>query len=140
MSTMDAGDLDLEAAMPILAKHKEPLAAVRRRYGKREWPNAARMMVAGRFEGDIGDDLHDFLHDLVMNGGVCIWQGLIDLGGDKYPVDVNDYCGLFWVKPLEEDAVGFFASRDAAIQHAMGYESIEETPRNRASRVWACAV
>ncbi|GAB3775326.1 hypothetical protein GCM10028796_51030 [Ramlibacter monticola] len=125
---MDPGDVDLQAAMPILATHKAALDAVRRRFRGAGYMQAVRMMTAGRFEGELGADLHDFLTDTIMNGGIGVWCGLIDQGHDKYSVTVYEYCGLYWVHALEYDPIGYFRSGDAAIEYVMSaWDDVEET-------------
>jgi hypothetical protein len=54
---MDLAELDLQAAMPILAAHKGALAVVREHFRGDDFHQAVRMRTAGRFDGEVGAEL-----------------------------------------------------------------------------------
>jgi hypothetical protein len=107
----------IENLMPILSTRVRALKMLMNHFGPGNWPAVLRMMSAGRFEGALGDELQDFLNDAVANEAVAVWDARIDQGHDLYPVDVVEFCGLFRVQALEYDPIGYFASKEDAIDY-----------------------
>jgi hypothetical protein len=57
---MDKGDIELGRALPNLARSEKLQALLLREFGLEQLKIILQMMRAGRFEGSIGDDLHDY--------------------------------------------------------------------------------
>lgn len=75
------------------------------------------MMLEGRFSGDSGDDLHDFLLDAIVNDSTTAWSGLINSGDEDWPINVQEYFGVFYVWSMEYDNVGYFLSKEDALSY-----------------------
>ena len=84
------------------------------------------MMRKGKLTGALGIDVHDYLVDEIGNESRTVWNGLIPATHDTYPVDVNEYAGVFYVWAMEYDDVGYFLSLDAAKGYVYGnWEGVE---------------
>ena len=75
------------------------------------------MMRSCEFSGDLGNSLHDYLIDALRNDSTIVWSGLIDSCNEDWPEDIFEYFGIFYVKAMEEDRVGYFFSKEDALSY-----------------------
>lgn len=75
------------------------------------------MMRTGKLSGEVGDDLHDFFIDAIVNDSSTAWSGLINSSGEDWPIKVQEYFGVFYVWAMEYDNVGYFLSREDALSY-----------------------
>ena len=80
----------------------------------------------------MGDGVHDHFSDEIMNEAKTVWEGeLHDPENDNpdtiFPIGINEYEGVFYVWALEYDDIGYFLSKDAAVNYAdSNWENIRE--------------
>ena len=114
------GTIDLEATLSILGKNTKVIARLRRQFKGVRFAEVTRMLVQGKFEGDIGDTLYNFLLDEIPNKAVVRWRGAIPGTEFDFPVSVYEYFGVFYVWALEHDRVGYFESEAEAKGYIFG--------------------
>ncbi len=76
------------------------------------------LMKAGKLKGDLGADIHDLLTDAIRNDAEDVWSGLVRQPQDDYPVQVNEFHGVFWVWAMQYDPVGYFLDLNSAVYRA----------------------
>lgn len=112
MNSDDPACIDLDKACEQLAKSKDVRELVRKTVGDASLEDALQMMHDGCLEGEVGATVHDLLTDTIANESETVWDGTI---GGEYPVQVNEYHGVYWVWAMEYDPVGYFTSKKEAI-------------------------
>ncbi|NBQ57496.1 MAG: hypothetical protein EBU32_03720 [Opitutaceae bacterium] len=110
--------VNLAEACKALAKEKLIQGFLKKEFGNKNYLNALEAMKSGKLTGDIGSTVHDLLIDTIANQSTTVWSGLIHNVSDKWPVDVLEYHGVFWVKALESDPIGYFLDLDSAVSFA----------------------
>lgn len=111
--------VDLEAACKVLALSQTAQKVLRDSVGDKDFPVALEMMRSGELVGDLGATVHDLFLDLIGGDANAIWSGFIRSDGQDFPVEVNEYHGVFWVWALEVEPVGYFLDADAAINFVL---------------------
>jgi hypothetical protein len=109
--------VDLEGTLLKLAKSDLFQATLSKEFGSPMAQTMRAMMLEGRFSGDSGDDLHDFLLDAIVNDSTTAWSGLINSGDEDWPINVQEYFGVFYVWSMEYDNVGYFLSKEDALSY-----------------------
>lgn len=134
-NNMDKGfssdTVDLAEACKVLAKSRSVQALLKKEVGSESYPEALKLMKAGKLEGDLGATVHDLFLDTIDNQATTVWSGFIHNDSENWPVHVNEYHGVFWVWAVESDPVGYFLDEAAAISFARSnwdnvYEDGEE--------------
>ncbi len=110
--------VDLAAASKVLAASPRVQALVKHTVGADHFPEALTLMTSGRLDGDLGGAVHDLLVDEIGNHSDITWSGVIRTPHDDFPVHVNVYEGVYWAWGMEYDPIGYFLSRDDAIDYA----------------------
>lgn len=119
--------VSLEGTLRTLAGNKMMLRLLGAQFSDAELASVLTMMRAGKFEGELGDRLYDFLIDELVNECTVVWEGLIPGAEDDYPVCVYSYAGVFHVWALEYDRVGYFLSRDDAMDYVyMNWDEVRD--------------
>lgn len=117
----------LAEACKVLAKSDYVQALLKEQVGSNGYVEALRLMKAGNLDGDLGATVHDFFLDAIQNDATTIWSGFIHDENDDWPVNVNEYHGVFWVSALEYDPVGYFLNSKSAIVYARSaWENVYE--------------
>jgi hypothetical protein len=127
MSSSDCVALD--AASKVLAKSRAVQSLVKKSVGATRFSDALTLMKTGRLEGDLGADIHDLLADAIRNDAKEVWSGLIRQPHDDYPIQVNEFHGVFWVWAMEYDPVGYFLSKQDAVSYARSNWDVTEGGR-----------
>lgn len=117
MSSSDCVALDV--ASKVLAKSRAVQSLVKKSVGAARFSDALMLMKTGTLEGDLGADIHDLLADAIRNDAKEVWSGLIRQPHDDYPIQVNEFHGVFWVWAMEYDPVGYFLSKQDAVSYAL---------------------
>ena len=113
---MNSSDcVTLDAASKVLAKSRAVQALM--------------LMKLGTLDGDLGADIHDLLVDAIRNDAKVVWSGLIRQPHDDYPIQVNEFHGVFWVWAMEYDPVGYFLSKQDAVSYARSSWDVTEGGR-----------
>ncbi len=119
--------VDLAEACKVLAKSDHVQRLLKEEVGGDSYAGALRLMEAGNLDGDLGATVHDFFLDAIRNDATTIWSGFIRDENDDWPVNVNEYHGVFWVSALEYDPVGYFLNSKSAIAYARSaWENVYE--------------
>ena len=121
--------VDLDAASKVLAKSRAVQSLVKKSVGATRFPEALTLMKAGTLEGDLGADIHDLLVDAISNDAKVVWSGLIRQPHDDYPIQVNEFHGVFWVWAMEYDPVGYFLDMRDAVSYARSNWEVSEGER-----------
>ena len=100
----------LEESLPILSASEIISILLEDNFGPTSSKEMIKMMKKGKFIGEIGYDLHDFLIDEIHNESEIAWEGEILGSEDEYSISVNGYHGIFFVRALEYDDYGFFSN------------------------------
>jgi hypothetical protein len=124
MSSSDCVDLD--AARQVLAKSRAVQALIKKSVGAARFNEAIMLMNAGTLEGDLGADIHNLLVDAIRNHAKEVWSGVIRQPHDDYPIQVNEYQGVFWVWAMEYDPVGYFQNKQDAVSFAWSNWDVTE--------------
>lgn len=124
MSSSDC--VTLAAASKVLAKSRAVQALLKKSIGATRLPDALMLMKAGTLEGDLGAYIHNLLVDAIDNDAKVVWSGLIRQPHDDYPIQVNEFHGVFWVWAMEYDSVGYFLNKQVAISYANSNWEVEE--------------
>ena len=126
------GAANLERALKVLRHSHVVRSKLVSFFGQQRGEEAIRQLDCGTLSGDLGDHLRDFLEDEITNESISVWCGTIFDPDDEedvdrhYPVTVNEYEGLFWVSALESDPIGYFLTKDEAVNCAfMNWENIK---------------
>lgn len=127
MSSSDC--IAVDAASKVLAKSRAVQSFVKKSVGATRFPEALTLMKAGTLEGDLGADIHDLLVDAIRNDAKVVWSGLIRQPHDDYPIQVNEFHGVFWVWAMEYDPVGYFLSKQDAVSYARSNWDVTEGGR-----------
>jgi hypothetical protein len=118
---------DLEQVSASLALHPAVQVLIKQSISDDQYDAAIQLMRDGRFEEGLGWSIHDLLTDAIRNDAEIVWSGLIHGSEDDYPVNVNEYNGIFWVWAMEYDPIGYFTDKEAAIAYAMStWEEVHE--------------
>lgn len=134
-NNMDKGfssdTVDLAEACKVLAKSRSVQALLKKEVGSESYPEALKLMKAGKLDGDLGATVHDLFLDTIVNEATTVWSGFIHNDSDNWPVRVNEYHGVFWVWAVEYDPIGYFLSEEGAVSFARSnwdevYEEGEE--------------
>ncbi|SRR5712692_5023938 len=107
----DSGAVALAGTLSILAQSKKVQAHLSDKWGAERLESILAMMRTGTLQGTLGDDIHDFFLDEIENEAQTAWNGSLsgpDGADDPYPVDINEYEGVYFVKDLEGDPIGYF--------------------------------
>lgn len=110
--------VSLEDACAALSQRRRVQAVLKEAVGSANFSAALKMMKSGPFTGDLGAKIHDLFLERIESDAVSVWSGFIYQDGDRYPVRVNEYNGVFWVWAVEDDPIGYFLDRDQAITFA----------------------
>lgn len=110
---------DLNQITSSLAERPTVQALLRDSIEEDQYEAALQLMRDGIFEKDLGWAVHDLLSDAIHNDARIVWSGLIPGIEDDYPVRVNEYHGVFWVWAMEYDPIGYFASKETAINYVL---------------------
>lgn len=110
--------VDLADACKVLAKSRSVQALLKEEVGSDSYPEAHKLMKAGKLDGDLGATVHDLLLDTIEDQATTVWSGFIHNDSDNWPVRVNEYHGVFWVDALESEPVGYFLDKACAISFA----------------------
>ncbi len=127
MSSSDCVALD--AASKVLAKSRAVQSLVKKSVGADRFSDALTLMKAGMLEGDLGADIHDLLADAIRNDAKVVWSDVIRQPHDDYPIQVNEFHGVFWVWAMEYDPVGYFLSKQDAVAYARSNWDVTEGGR-----------
>ena len=127
MSSSDCVALDV--ASKVLAKSRSVQSLVKKSVGATRFSDALTLMKVGKLEGDLGGDIHDLLADAIRNDATEVWSGLIRQPHDDYPIQVNEFHGVFWIWAMEYDPVGYFLSKQDAVSYARSNWEITEVGR-----------
>jgi hypothetical protein len=106
----------LEGVLSILAKSKRVAETLQARFGLEDGKEALEILRNGTLTGGLGNRVHDFLSDEIYNEAEEAWTGYIR-SDESYPIMVSEYEGVFFVKPLESCAVGYFTKIDDAFSY-----------------------
>jgi hypothetical protein len=109
----------LAEALPQLAERPGFRGLVEKTFGAERATRMFEMMQGGRFVGDDGNELHDFLAEGILNDSVPVWTGESPSRGpdgedELWPIEVQEFHGVFRVWSPEHDTVGPFLSLDDA--------------------------
>ncbi|CAM8633533.1 hypothetical protein MCEMIE11_00698 [Burkholderiales bacterium] len=110
--------VDLAEACKVLAKSDSVQMLLKEQVGSVRYPEALKLMEAGKLDSDLGATVHDFLLDAIVNNAKTVWSGFIHDENDDWPVSVNEYHEVFWVSTLECDPIGYFLNSESAIAYA----------------------
>lgn len=70
-----------------------------------------------------GDDwsiVEDYLNDLIANESTPVWASVIHASADDFSVSILEFQGVYTVWTPEHDPVGYFLSKDDALQYVFG--------------------
>ena len=101
------GAVTLEGTLSTLAQSKKVQERLSDEWDTEKLESILEMMRTGELEGALGDEIHDFFVDEIENEGQEAWRGLLR-GEDSCPVDIMKYEGVYFVRALEMDSVGYF--------------------------------
>jgi hypothetical protein len=107
--------VDLEGTLRKLAKSDLFQATLIKEFGSSMAQTMRSMMLDGKFSGDSGDELHDFLLDAIVNDSKTSWSGLINSSDEDWPINVQEYFGVFYIWAMEYDNVGYFLNKEDAL-------------------------
>lgn len=131
----------LEAALPRFAEHPEIRERLSKAFGHERTARMLAMMQAGRFSGEDGDALQDLITDAIANDSVTVWtteHGSLGVDGEEvlWPIEVQEFCGVFQVWSPEHDKTGPFLSLDEAVSFVLTNwpEAKRGTPTNARDR------
>jgi hypothetical protein len=110
--------VSLEAACSHLTTDPAVRAVLSRVVGDACLPVALDLMKSGSLTGDLGEAVHDFFLERIQTDAIPVWTGFIYQSGDRYPVRVNGYHGVFWVWAVDEEPIGYFLDQDRAVTFA----------------------
>jgi len=110
--------VDLAEACVVLSKIREVQALIKRAVGTERLEEALSHMQAGSLDGEVGAIVHDLLLDAIVNDAHQVWSGFIKGFDDDYPVNVNEYHGIYWVWAMEYEPAGYFIDKEEAIAYA----------------------
>lgn len=113
------GSDSLEAVLPILVKSSRASSGLLQVIGEENAKSAFEMMSAGKLEGRLGDEIHDFFLDEIVNESESVLVAEIIDTDNVYPITVHEFEGVFFVWSLEEDPVGYFTSFEKAKEFAL---------------------
>lgn len=102
-----AGAVALAEILPTLAQNTRVQARLTDEWGTERLESALAMMRAGKLEGDLGDDIHDFFVDEIENEAQPAWSGSIKRD-DSYPIQIRNYEGVYFVDASDAGRVGYF--------------------------------
>ena len=95
--------------------------------------SALEMISRGELIGTAGDSVYDFLLEEIEDKAEYVWSGIIfsindeDNPDTNYPVGIREYCGVFFVCALEYDNVGYFLTRENALNYiTCNWENVRE--------------
>lgn len=111
------GTVTLEAAGPVLARSRAVRATLRNTLNEPDVSAALAMLKSGSLVGDLGAEVHDQLADAIGNESKVVWEGSIPGSEFDFPVQVKSFGGVFYVWAMEYDDVGYFLSREAAVDY-----------------------
>jgi hypothetical protein len=106
--TFDA--VSISGTLPTLARSRKVQALVKKLTGARA-KTALEMMKAGKLEGELGNELHDFLADEIHNEAETVWTGQLATG---FAVFIQKYEGVYFVSSPDYDDVGYFLKKERA--------------------------
>jgi hypothetical protein len=109
--------VDLEGALTKLAESEALEYILAKEFGRPVAQAMRTMMRTGKLSGEVGDDLHDFFIDAIVNDSSTAWSGLINSSGEDWLIKVQEYFGVFYVWAMEYDNVGYFLSREDALSY-----------------------
>lgn len=131
----------LEEALPRFAEHPEILERLSKAFGHERTARMLARMQAERFSGEDGDALHDLITDAIANDSVTVWtaeHGSLGMDGEEvlWPIEVQEFCGVFQVWSPEHDKTGPFLSLDEAVSFVLTNwpEAKRGTPTNARDR------
>lgn len=110
--------VDLADAFKVLAQSNSVQTLLKEQVGSDSYAEALRLMKAGNLDSALGETLHDFFIDAIRNDATTVWTGFIHDENDDWPINVNEYHGVFWISALEYDPIGYFLNSDSAIAYA----------------------
>jgi hypothetical protein len=100
--------------LPTLAKNKKVQGLLRKEWGAERLKSILAMMRAGKLEGSLGNEIHDFFLDEISNEAKTAWSGSAKGSFGPYPVEIKEYGGVYFVWAQEFDRVGYFLDIEAA--------------------------
>ncbi len=114
----------LAEALPQLAERPELQGLLEKAFGAERAGRMLLMMRGGRFVGGDGDELHDFLADAILNDSVPVWtaeNASLGIDGEDlcWPIEVQEFHGVFRVWSPEHDTTGPFLSLDEAVSFVL---------------------
>jgi hypothetical protein len=131
----------LEAALPRFAEHPEIRERLSKAFGHERTARMLAMMQVGRFSGEDGDALQDLITNAIANDSVTVWtteHGSLGVDGEEvlWPIQVQEFCGVFQVWSPEHDETGPFLSLDEAVSFVLTNwpEAKRGTPTNAQDR------
>ena len=110
--------VELEVACKVLVKSRAVRARIKRAVGQEKFEEALTMMRAGNLEGDLGEEIHELLTDVIGNEFKNVWLGVIHRSHEDYAMGVREYHGVYVAWALEFSPVGYFLDKDSAIRYA----------------------
>jgi hypothetical protein len=118
--------VDLVEALPTLAESDLVRQALHKKFGESKLVLLLSMMSNRVLEGNLGDELHDYLADEIANEAEIVWESILPGYEDCFPVQVKGYGGVYFVWALEYDNTGYFLSTQDAIDYIEGnWDSVE---------------
>jgi hypothetical protein len=112
--------IELSKTLPTLAANESLRAALVKEFGAAIAAEMAAMLDAGKFDGESGITLHDYLLDALINDYDIVWSGTTKGCDGDYPVYVSCRFGIYCVWALEYDTVGYFLTLDDAKSYIYG--------------------
>jgi hypothetical protein len=64
--------------------------------------------------------VEDYLNDLIANESTPVWESVIHSSADDFSVAILEFVGIYTVWTPEHDPVGYFLSKDDALQYVFG--------------------
>lgn len=116
---LDERAISLEKTLPALVGGKTIQASLLDKFGKKKADLMLSMMSIGKFTGDAGNELHDYISDAVVNDSIVVWSGLIQCEEHHFPVQIKRYSDIYYVWAIEYDDVGYFLSLDTAKSYVL---------------------
>jgi hypothetical protein len=102
----------LEGTLPTLARSRNAQMHLKENWGAKKLKPILAMMRAGKLEGALGDEIHDFLDDLIRNEARTAWTGYLS-GSEEYPIEIREFGRVYFVS-AEGDDSGYFLDIEAA--------------------------
>lgn len=114
LNNLKFGKNTLEETLKTLYKSEKLLKILHKEFGSLKASIMINIMKKGKFSGDLGNDLHDYILDKILNNSRIVWKGLTQGDDDRFPIYIKRFHGIYYISALEFDNEGYFLDLNSA--------------------------